>query len=207
MVSDGKIKEYGQTFAMTIRMMLRFFHAVMTGHASKFGPFKLRGVAAQFEAALGLYRLFAQYEGDAPEDDLDWALHKVLGTLLRPEGLGNRTIDCPTDQMLFLWACLSGGRYRIAAHLQSILAGLKCGFRCIDIHVARVEALQQQHKLTSFYADLPIEQMDGEEVDDEVGDVDSGCLEAEVASSAPVDIDIASILNKLNRISADGEAH
>jgi hypothetical protein len=207
MVSDGKIKEYGQTFAMTICMMLRFFHAVMTGHASRFGLFKLRGVPAQFEAALALYRLLAQYKGDVPEDDLDWALHNTLETLLRPEGLGNRTIDCPTDQMLFLWAYLSGERYRIAAHLQSICAGLKCGFRCIDIHIARVDALQLQHELTSFYTDLPVQRMGREEVEDEDGEEDSGCLETEAASGVPVNADMASILKKLNGISADGEFH
>lgn len=153
MVSDGKTLEYRVPLSMTIRMMLRYFHEVLNGHASRFGRFKLRGVTAQFVAALDVYRLFAQYRGEVPRRELQWPLHNLLDTLLRPSGLGTRPIDCPTDQTIFLWAFLSNGRYRIAKHLSSLMAACKCSFRCTGIHIARVKA-QKTDSTMSFYDDL-----------------------------------------------------
>ena len=179
----------------------------MTGYASRFGLFKLKGVSMQFQAILALYHLLMQYSGDILENDLDWALYNMLETLLRPEGLENQSIDCPTDQMLFSCFYLSGQQYRIADHLQSICVDFKCGFHCIDIYIAHVEVLQFQHKLTFFYTDLSVEQMGREDVQDDNRDKDSRFLKTEAASSVSVNADMASILNKLDRISVASEFH
>lgn len=191
--------------------MLRFLHAVLTGGASRFGPFKLRGVALQFEAAMMLYRLFAEHadDGNIPEDKLHWAMHNLLVTLLQPEGLGNRVIDSPIDQMLFLWGLLPNGHYRIPAHLQGLLAGCKCGFRCTGIHLARVEAhKQEQDKLVTFFQGLPV---DGEAADDEGQMDDSSDSVVEENSEANTqlnmpNIDIADALKRLEDMTSSGES-
>jgi hypothetical protein len=170
MLSDGTLLKYRVPLSMTIQMMLRYFHEVLNGHASRFGRFKLRGMTAQFVAALNMYRLFAQYGGEVPRRELQWPLHNLLDALLRPSGLDTRLIDCPTDQVMFLWAFLSNGRFRIAKDLSSLIAACKCGFRCIGIHIARVEARKMDSTMP-FYDDL--------EQGDESGSSDEGSSELE----------------------------
>lgn len=190
---------------MVIGMMLRFFHEVVTGDPSKFGGFKLRGVTTQFTAAVELYRLFAEHNGNVPENELDWAMHNLLETLLRPEGLGNRPVDCPTDQVVFLWAFLSGGRYRIARHLQSFLAGIKCALRSIEIHSARVQARKQVHGESEeelFYNDLLTEgenPMDEEESDSD--DLNGAEPPGPQSNTVP---DLAAALQKLKNLKHSG---
>jgi hypothetical protein len=154
-VSDGKILDYRGPFSMVISMMERYIHAALTGCIQMLGPFKLRGVIAQFTAALNLYRLFATHHGEVPENELDWAMHVLLDTLLRPSGLGTRPVDCPTDQAGFLWAFLSNDHYRISKDLSSLIAGFKFGFRCIGIHGARVRALGRDSHTQFYNDDLP----------------------------------------------------
>ena len=193
--------------------MLRFLHAVLIGDALKFGPFKLRGVEMQFEAAMVLYRLFAEHAGkdEIPEDKLHWALHDLLVALLQPESLGDRAIDCPIDQMLFLWALLPNGHYRIAESLQVLLSGCKYGFRCTAIHLARVEAhKQQQDKLVTFYGSLlavgEAPAMDGQSgnssADDQVEEIPEGNMaQLDVAST-----DMATILTRLRNMTSPGQS-
>lgn len=135
---------------MTISMMLNFIHAVLTNGSEKFGGFKLRGVRPQFLAALALYRLIVKSQGDVPTNSLDWSIHKILETLLKPLDLGTRPIDCPTDQMAFLWAFLSRDCYRISKDLSALMSGCKFGFRCIEVHSARIQS-QKRDKSSSFY--------------------------------------------------------
>jgi hypothetical protein len=186
---------------MAICLMLRFLHAVLTGDASKFGPFKLRGVKMQFVAAIGLYRLFAEHAGEdiIPEDKLHWAMHNLLVTLLQPQGLGSRMVDCPTDQTLFLWTLLPNGQWRIPVHLQSLLAGFKFGFRCTAIHLARIEAHRQQsYELVAFYDSF---------LEDEKDVSDQGNFMAQQASdTANNKLDIPTILNKLKNLMPFGES-
>lgn len=179
--------------------MLRFIHAVLTDSAHKFGLFKLRGVNTQFIAALSLYRLFAKSHGDIPENHLDWAIHDILETLLKPVGLGTRPIDCPTDQMTFLWAFLSRDRYRISRDLSSHLAGCKFGFRCTEIHAARVQ-VQQHDKGSSFYGDLSD---DGGESDED--DYEEMTQEKDQNAAREFhEPDIQALLEKLSNLSPEG---
>ncbi|KAH9988502.1 hypothetical protein BJV77DRAFT_964397 [Russula vinacea] len=156
-ISDGKITEYGRTLSMVICMMLRFIHAALTGSTEKYGHFKLRGVRAQFQEAASLYCLIARgniCDNNENLNSLHWAVHDALESLLKPSGLGTRPVDCPTDQMVFIWAFLSSTRYRIPSDLLSLISGLKFGFRCTEIHSARVRA-EQKSKDSPFYGDLP----------------------------------------------------
>ncbi|KAH9011092.1 hypothetical protein EDB83DRAFT_2322272 [Lactarius deliciosus] len=208
MLSDGTIRSYRRPFSMVISMMLRFIHAVLIGDGSRFGPFKLRGVETQFEAAMLLYRLFAEHADNVhiPEDRFHWALHNLLVAFLQPEGLGNRVIDSPIDQMLFLWSLLPNGHYRIPVHLQALLAGCKCGFRCISIHLARVDAhKQQQDKLVTFYQGLSVddgaampvgdEVQSDDDSDNEVGETPGGNMQQDEPN-----IDITTVLKKLRNM-------
>jgi len=186
---------------MAICLILRFLHEVLTGDASQFGPFKLRGVETQFEAAIELYRLFAEHSGEdiIPEDKLHWAMHNLLVTLLQPQGLGSRMIDCPTDQTLFLWTLLPNGQWRIPVNLQSLLAGFKFGFQCTAIHLARVEAHKQRNnELVTFY-DSFLE--DKKDVDDQ-GDF----MAQQDLDIANIKLDIPTTLNKLKNITPSGES-
>jgi len=203
MVSDGKILGYRVPFSITIRMMIRYFHGVLIGRASSFGRFKLRGVIAQFVAALDLYRLFAEHRGEVPRHELQWSLHNLLDTLLRPSGLGTRPIDCPTDQAIFLWAFLSNGRYRIAKDLSSMMSACKCSFRCTGVHIARVKA-QKRDCNKSFYHDL--------ELDGEIGSSDEDSSESEeereseaLETSDPSFTDVEALVKRLQDVVAAGK--
>jgi hypothetical protein len=68
-------------------MMLNFIRAVLTDDVKKFRHFKLRGVCAQFIAALALYHLITKCQGDVLTNALDWATYDVFETLLKPLGL------------------------------------------------------------------------------------------------------------------------
>jgi hypothetical protein len=197
-LSDGKFSEYRMPFSMVICMMLNFIHAVLTDDTEQFGGFKLRGVQTQVIAALALYRLIVNSQGDVPTNDLDWATHDVLETLLKPVGLGTRPVDCPTDQMAFLWAFLSRNRYRISKDLSSLMAGCKFGFRCIEIHAARVRA-QKRQKGSSFYDDLPYAGCD--EDDSEMLQMQEKNRYAARDSREP---DIVTLLAKVNTINPEG---
>lgn len=181
-------------------MMLNFIHAALANNTEKFGRFKLRGVNAQFMAAIALYHLIVKSEGDIPTNDLDWATHDILETLLKPLGLGTRPVDCPTDQMAFLWSFLSNNHYRIPNHLLSLMAGCKWGFRCIQIHVARVQA-QQIRKTSSFYGDLPFAEGESDEEDSEMPQTHEERLYA--AGDSP-ELDMATLLEKVNSINPEG---
>ncbi|KAI9446282.1 hypothetical protein H4582DRAFT_2164376 [Lactarius indigo] len=136
-------------------MMLNFIHVVFSGNGmEKFGRFKLRGVCAQFIEALNLYCLVAKSWGVVSTNDLHWAIHGILEALLKPIGLGTRPVDCPTDQMVFLWAFLSSNRYRILKDISSLISGCKFGFQCIQIHAARVQS-QKKNKGSPFYNSTP----------------------------------------------------
>lgn len=135
-------------------MMLRFIHAALTGDTSKFGAFKLRGTPDQFSAAVALYQLFALNGGNCPDVKLHWAIHKLLVALTLPVDLGQRSIDCPLDQMSFIWSCLPNGRFRIAKDISSLQAGIKFGLRCISLHAARVKSSKTSSESGDpFYAD------------------------------------------------------
>ena len=153
-VSDGKIARYSQPSCMVICMMLRFIHAALTNNTEKFGRFKLRGVHSQFKEAVQLYYWISKGMGDVDDNNLHWAVHSTLEALLKPVGLGSRQVDCPTDQMAFLWAFLSSTRYRISRDLSSLMAGCKFGFRCTEIHSARVQA-QKKSTNSAFYDERP----------------------------------------------------
>jgi hypothetical protein len=182
---------------MTISMMLRFIHAVLTNDAERFGHFKLRGVRPQFMAALVLYRLIVKSQGDVPTNSLDWATHDILETLLKPLGLGTRPIDCPTDQMAFLWALLSRNCYRISKDLSSLMSSCKFGFRCIEIHSARIQS-QKLDKSFPFYdssASMEIES-DGE------GPEALQMNQHLTSNSSKLTLD--ALLEKVNNINAEG---
>lgn len=181
-------------------MMLNFIHAVLTNDSEKFGHFKLRGVHSQFLEALALYRLIAKNQGDVPTNSLDWSLHRILETLLKPLGLGTRPIDCPTDQMAFLWAFLSRDCYRISKHLSSLMAGCKFGFRCIEIHSARIQS-QKKDKSFPFYdnSDLTESESDGESLEALQPQEDSQYL---VGDSSELSLD--DLLEKVNNMNSEG---
>lgn len=202
-VSDGKISDYRMPFSMVICMMLRFIHAVLTDNIGIFGQFKLRGVHSQFRAALALYQLIARADGDVPENDLDWATHDVLETLLKPLGLGTRPIDCPTDQVAFLWAFQSGNRYRISNDLSSFISGYKFGFRCTEIQSARIRS-QKRSKGSLFY-DLSYDQGASGEIEEEADlEIQEAQEENQYAAGGSAEPDIAALLEKLNNVNPEG---
>jgi hypothetical protein len=188
-VSDGKLTEYSQPSCMAIFMMLRFLHAALTNDTEKFGRFKLRGVHAQFREAVQLYCLIAKL-GDVDDNDLHWAVHSTLEVLLKPVGLGNRRVDCPTDQMAFLWAFLSSTRYRISKDLSSLMAGCKFGFRCTEIHSARVQA-QKRSKNSAFY--------DGRDLD-----IPHTHETNQYEADNSAELDMATLLERLKNINPEG---
>jgi hypothetical protein len=185
---------------MVICMMLNFIHAVLTNDAKKFGHFKLRGVRAQFIAALALYHLITKYQGDVPTNALDWATHDILETLLKPLGLGTRLVDCPTDQMAFLWAFLSSNRYRISKDLSSLIAGCKFGFRCTEIHSARIQS-QKKNKGSSFYDSAPDTEIESDEEGSEVLELQE---ESQYVAGDLSELDLAALLEKVNNINSEG---
>lgn len=198
---------------MNISMILRFIHVVVTGDAAKLGCFKLRGVNAQFTAAVGLYRLIIERDGCIEENELIWSIHDLLVALYRPTGLGNRAVDCPTDQMVFIWAFLGSDRYRIALHLNSLMAGLKYGFRCIATHDARVQAVAQTKDSSrfSFYDGLVFEDgedlVDGDEELQENIDEDSIQLTTETIILQSTKMSKFSILEKLQAMKSIGMSY
>jgi hypothetical protein len=199
-VSDGKLSEYSRPSCMVICMMLRFLHAALTNNTEKFGQFKLRGVHAQFREAVQLYHLIAKGLGDVNDYNLHWAVHSTLEALLKPIGLGNRPVDCPTEQMAFLWAFLSSTRYRISKDLSSLMAGCKFGFRCTEIHCARIQA-QKKSKNSAFYDKLPCGEGESDEEDFDMLPT-QGVNQCAADNSA--ELDMAALLDKLNNINPEG---
>ncbi|KAF8346795.1 hypothetical protein F5887DRAFT_1072887 [Amanita rubescens] len=139
-IGEDKINEYSKFLFMTIAMVLRCIHAELSKDASEeFGAFKLRGTLKQFRAALTLYQLFWERKGESLGDEVDWAIHVLLETIFCADALGNRPIDCPTDQAIFLWSYVSTGRFRAPSAVVALLAGAKYSFRCIALHMARIQ--------------------------------------------------------------------
>jgi hypothetical protein len=141
-------------------------------------------------------------------------MYNILATLLQPQGLGYRTIDCPTNQAIFLWALLPNGQYRIPACLLLLLAECKFGFYCTAIHLAWVEAYKQQDKeLITFYGSLLEDRKD---TNDEWLSDDSGNMEMEDISEgnsigqpdmANDNTNIPAVLNKLSNIALSDESN
>jgi hypothetical protein len=100
--------------------------------------------------------------------------------------------------MAFLWAFLSSNRYRISKDLSSLMSACKFGFRCTEIHAARVRA-QKRQKGTSFYDDLPYGECD--EDDSEMPQTQEKNRNETRESREP---DIATLLAKVNMINPEG---
>ena len=121
-------------------MILRCIHAELLGDTSDFGAFKLRGTLKQFRAALTLYQLFWERKGEDLDDEANWAIHALLEAIFHTDhdGLGNRPVDCPTDQVIFIWSYVSARRFRTPSAVKSFAAGARYTFRCIALHMARI---------------------------------------------------------------------
>jgi hypothetical protein len=159
---------------MTIAMILRCIHAKLLKDTSDFGAFKLRGTLKQFRVALTLYQLFWERKGEDLDDEVDWAIHALLEAIFCPDGLGNRPVDCPTDQVIFLWSYVSARRFRTPSAVRSFVAGAKYAFRCIALHMGRVQVrnsmLSEEHQ---FFFDSATSDATSESADeaDEVAEI------------------------------------
>ena len=208
-VGDSKVSEYSYFLFMTVALLLRHIHAILKESASDYGPFKIRGVKPQFEAALALYHLFLTTGGDDLDPEADWAIHNLFQTLLCPKGFNDRAINYPTDQAIFLWAFLSDHKYRISSHLQSLMSAAKYCLRCISLQIARI---QVQGDLDSpFFETISNSGTDMED-DRDNGDVHASSDEEMVIVEIPGEkIDTGEVLEwlntRLNRLRNDGEGN
>jgi len=192
---------------MTVALLLRHIHAILTGRASDYGPFKLRGVMPQFEAALALYHLFLTTGGDDLDPEADWAIHNLFQTLSCPEGFNDRAINYPTDQAIFLWAFLSDHKYRISSHIQSLMSAAKYCLRCISLQIARI---QVRGDLESPFFETVSNSGTDMEDDQDDGDVHaSSDEEMAIVENAGEEIDTGAVLEwlntRLNGLQNDGE--
>lgn len=150
-VADKKVTEYSTFLVMTVAMLLRYIHAIITGQTSAYGLFKLRGTKLQFKAALSLYRIFLVTGAENLDHQADWAIHDLFETLVCSTGVNDRAVNYPTDQVLFLWALLSDRTYRIPSHLQPLISAAKYCFRCVALQIARVQHRNIDHP---FFEDM-----------------------------------------------------
>ena len=152
---------------MTAAMLLRFIHSVLEGHARQYGAFKIRGSRAQFTAALILYQLLLKCE-DNQDPKIDWAIHNLCEALLCANGLDDHAISYPTDQVIFLYSALSDHYYRIPDHVRNLLSQARYCFRCISIHVARIQVRGDREQQHLFFDEIPGESINHElDVDDD----------------------------------------
>ena len=198
-----RLKKYAEALMCTICLMLRFLHMALTEGTSTLGSFKLRGDNHQFRAALELYRLLAEHQGNPPEDALGWRLHELLTPLWKSEVRGGREISSPTDQVAFIWAFQPGNLYKIPSYVQSFLVGMRYDFRCIALNHMRVTGENLSCGTSPFYHSSESEQDDpGELTASDESDTEMDLLsptELETYGSSG-DGDIASILAKLDSI-------
>ena len=173
-------------------MMLRYIHAIATKAASNYGPFELRVTKSQLKASLALYFIFTKAEDNTVNPKADMAIHSLLEALLCATGLDDRAINCPTDQVLFLWTCLSDRTYRIPSHVQSFLSAAKYCLRCIALQVANFQ-VTENYLSPLLEGTIPLSST--QEVDPEgsgnssqTGN-DIACEEGEPLDVAPVNID------------------
>jgi hypothetical protein len=157
---------------MTIAMILRCIHAELLSDTSDFGAFKLRGTLKQVRVALTLYQLFWERKGEDLDDEVNWAIHALLEAIFHADGLGNRPVDCPTDQVIFLWSCVSARRFRIPSVVKGFAAGAKYAFRCIALHMARIQVQSSMSEERQFFFDSATSELadEGEEEEEEEAD-------------------------------------
>jgi hypothetical protein len=140
-LSHGIYITYRQALTRTIAMIIRFIHAHENGNKRGFGRFVLKGDLKQAQAALDLYSLIIKTRGHPEKSELMTSAHALFDALLRPKTLSEDKLACPTDQMIFLVSILAGGRFRTARTTVNYCSGLQFCFRCIMIHIARLDCI------------------------------------------------------------------
>lgn len=124
----------------TTAMLLRFIHLKSRNRLKGLGTFTLLGHHDQAAAALDLYNLIIDNKGIPTPQTLLQYKHKLFDTLLRPKGLKDDKVACPTDQMLVLTSLLPNGRFRCASALRGQCCRLQHCFRSIVAQTSRLEA-------------------------------------------------------------------
>jgi hypothetical protein len=97
----------------------------------------------QCEAIKGLYHLFIRTKGNPTEFEVLVLAHGYYDALLRATGLGTEKIACTSDQVFCLTALLPDGQWRLASHLIYDCSISQCDFRCILLHIGRLESQGQ----------------------------------------------------------------
>lgn len=111
-------------------------HGNETGRNKKMGTFRLKGSQNQLVTARTLYNFILANKGEPDISKLDELMHNFYDTLLRPNGLSEDIVSCPTDQMIFLFALHSKTEFRCASAIRNICSKLQFCFQSTLVQIA-----------------------------------------------------------------------
>lgn len=135
------LEKYRKPIVLTLALMVRFLNAKATCETSRLGLFRIVGSSNQIQAATALQNHFLQRKGKPDIDICRQLMHALFDSLLRlAASLPAVRIACPTDQALVLMSLLGENRYITAHAVECICSGFQHAFRCILIHIARLQA-------------------------------------------------------------------
>jgi hypothetical protein len=109
-----------------------------------FSDFQTIGTPKQCQALLALYKLFIETKGNPDELELVVLCHRYYEALLRVHGIGAAKVACPSDQALCLGALFPDGQFQMANNTTRDCSASQFVFRCILIHLGRLESLGTQ---------------------------------------------------------------
>jgi hypothetical protein len=175
-ISDSTIHQnYRRFLTRTITPAIRSIYAKL--HDKKiFGDFRTIGTSKQCNSLMALYWLFITSKGNPDTLELLVLFHRYYDALLRAGGIGADNVACPSDQAFCLAALLSDGRFGMANETKRHCAAAQYDFRCILIHIARLESQGEEdfvHIQSDERAADPVELFaDSDDEDESVPDTD-----------------------------------
>lgn len=140
-IEDANIVHYRGPLLKVVAMLMRLVGLSKSKKQDdqKAAELLLIGDKDQLAETHRLYSILRALEGKSTSNHLRQALHRLLQSLLCPQGLPDGNIACPTDIFLFL-SSLSEEGLRSAASLKGLCCKIQFNFRIVYLHLVRIEA-------------------------------------------------------------------
>jgi hypothetical protein len=171
-IKDSAVIKYRHFLTRCVGIALRSILSKLQGK-NDFGEFKAIVTPQQCEAIKGLYQLFIRTKGKPKELEVMVLAHRYYDALLRATNIGVEKIACASDQVYCLTALLPDGQWNLASHLIAHCSESQCDFRCILLHIGRLES-QRQADFVPVEENLHVDKhdYDSDDSDSEHGDSD-----------------------------------
>lgn len=140
-VTEGTYYKYRSGIIRPVCLIIRYLELshFRNSDLKSLGKFHPLGSKEQETAGNALFKLIYTQKGSPPIFELQAALHSLFDALLRSPGLKDDPLACSTEQALLLYALDANSYCSADALLAQCIAQEFC-FKCIDIHIARLES-------------------------------------------------------------------